>query len=261
MQIRCPSCGSASVKKSAAVYGQGQSRTTGKGGGLWVSSSGRIGAWSSRGSSARISAVAERNAPPSETLVGCAGMIGMIGSVYLGSTIGFGFLATMVLAFASTIGLSVAAWKFTSDERADATDLYSRQWYCSRCGNIFREPKQDERLQKSPVSNPIDGPKPAGVRNPLQHFGRKSYADRIISPEQRARSETERDSCGLVSIAEGADAAGVFHPERNPPLDLGLVSRLASLGYLTWDTTTDSFAISDSGTRRLAEMRSSSRSG
>jgi hypothetical protein len=74
---------------------------------------------------------------------------------------------------------------------------------------------------------------------------------------QRAKSETERDGTWLKTIAarvNGDDRS--FDPCRPTALDLGAVSRLASLGFLRYDPERDVFSLSDKGAARVAEMAS-----
>lgn len=55
---------------------------------------------------------------------------------------------------------------------------------------------------------------------------------RIANPIQRAKSATERDESAAVLCLKHADASGSFDPIAATS-DLGTLSRLASLGFLT----------------------------
>lgn len=55
---------------------------------------------------------------------------------------------------------------------------------------------------------------------------------RIATPIQRAKSATPRDESAAVLCLKHADASGAFDPVQATS-DLGTLSRLASLGYLT----------------------------
>jgi hypothetical protein len=55
---------------------------------------------------------------------------------------------------------------------------------------------------------------------------------RVASPVQRAKSASERDESGLALALKHADKAGTFCPV-SATFDLGVLSRLASLGHIT----------------------------
>lgn len=264
-QMRCTSCGSASVKKSFAVFEQGQSHTTRRSRGVWVSSRGRTGLWSSRGSGARISNVAQRNGPPvgSLSIVVLSAMATIIVSSLLFLFIGAGFFLTLFLVFVSTLIVTFEAWKRTSQLRAAEDDAYSRQWYCSRCGTIFRDSSptslagepQAVAMGKASDAEKQNQQQPATLYQQNHHVvSRDHYAERITNPIQRAKVETDRDSRGLLEISRRADSRGTFHPEHPYPLDLGLVSRLASLNYLYWEPNQNKFGITNSGSMRIAQL-------
>ncbi len=265
--MKCPSCGSASVKKSSAIFEQGQSHTVRRSGGFWTSSSGRVGAWSSQGSSARISGAANRNAPPigAGAVAVFAALLLMAICVIVGISSGASFGGTLVVALCTFVGVLIVGFNLTSEARASERDNYSRQWYCSRCGSIFHEPKggfpPDQPTRPDPDRRNDGDRPPPGPQTRHADVGvkgaptRRAYAERIVNPVQRAKLETDRDSRGLLMIADRSDAAGSFQPERPQPLDLGLLSRLSSLGYLKWESTGDEFGITERGLARICQLR------
>jgi len=254
--MHCPNCGSKSVKKSSAVYEQGQSSTSRRSNGIWLSSRGKTGAWTSRGSSTRITKTAERNAPPAAgaQIMGCAGTLGFGMALFTGTSLDVGFGPTLFLSLAAGIGLTIAAGYWTSDLRRVEQETYARQWYCSRCGDFFTVPDTSPAEPSAPrlssngmrVSSPIVG-------LPYRP-NREAYAERVVCPVQRAKAETERDAEGLLLIGQRADPNGRFDPQHPGPLDLGIVSRLSSLGYLHWHPERDEFSITARGKQRLSVL-------
>lgn len=252
--VRCPKCGSGGVKKSSAVYEQGISRSQGRSGGVWYSRRGP-GVWSGRSSSERISGAAARNAPTgfeleAFTFVGvfaAALLVGFFTADSIGS-----FVMAVPIAFVIA-GIAVFAVGVSQKEqRAASKARYDRQWYCSKCGHNFE------------VDLDRTGPGAAGNTAPARPAGgsgsgsyRADYASRILSPVQRAKSETERDGTWLKTIASRVNGNDrTFDPCRPTALDLGAVSRLASLEYLSYERERDVFALSDKGAARVAAMKS-----
>jgi rubredoxin len=252
--VRCPECGSGSVKKSSAIYEQGISRSQGRSGGFWYSRGGP-GVWSGRSSSERISGAAARNAPTgfeleAFTFVGAfaaALLLGFFTADGIGSfvlAVPIAFVVAGIAAFA--VGVS------QKEQRAASQARYDRQWYCSKCGHKFEVDLGQAR--PGAAGNPANvGPSSGSGSGGY----RADFAARILNPVQRAKSETERDGTWLKTIAarvNGNDRS--FDPCRPTALDLGAVSRLASLGYLRYDQGGDVFSLSDRGAARVAEMAS-----
>jgi hypothetical protein len=254
--VRCPRCGSGSVKKSSAIYEQGFSRSRGRSRGIWYSRGGP-GFWAGRSSSERISGAAARNAPTgfeleAFTFVGvffAALLIGFSTADGLGSfimAIPIAFVVAGIAAFA--VGVS------QKDQRSAAQACYDRQWYCSKCGHKF----EVDLDRANPVG--ADNTAHTGTSTGAGSGGyRADYASRILNPVQRARSETERDGIWLKAIAARAEPKNrSFDPCRPTALDLGAVSRLASLGFLHYDRDGEVFSLSEKGAARVAEMTSKS---
>lgn len=137
--VRCPQCGSGSVKKISAIYEQGISRSQGRSGGVWYSRGGP-GVWSGRSSSERISGAAARNAPTgfeleALTFVGvfaAALLVGFFTADSIGSfvmAVPIAFVVAGIAAFA--VGVS------QREQRAASQARYDRRWYCSKCGHKF----------------------------------------------------------------------------------------------------------------------------
>jgi hypothetical protein len=74
---------------------------------------------------------------------------------------------------------------------------------------------------------------------------------RVADPIQRAKACSVRDESGLLLAASKADAAGTFCP-LSGTFDLGVLSRLASLGFLT--VAGDRIAISKAGRDLAANL-------
>lgn len=110
-------------------------------------------------------------------------------------------------------------------------------------------------LEARPGSTRAASPK---ERAPLVHAAKSSpliaYVERIVSPVQIAKEETERDRVGLLAVAARVDDTGAFDPTRDPPLDLGVVSRLSSLGYVSYDALSSRMHLSDASKQRLAAI-------
>jgi hypothetical protein len=147
-------------------------------------------------------------------------------------------LLLTLLAFTFMIYLSAP-----TDDELEREKRWSLQWYCKRCGAFFfdAESSAEERDHVATVA------KPAFV-SPLirstKRNARANYADRVLSPVQRAAAMTERDLAGLNVIKNSAAADGSFHPEMIP-CDLGVVSRLASLNLIHYDAGLDRFHLLD----------------
>lgn len=251
--VRCPKCGSGSVKKSSAIYEQGISRSQGRSSGIWFSQRGS-GVWTGRSSSERISAVAERNAPFGYELE--AFTFGGVFSVTL--MIGFfaaksvsSFIMAMPVAFVLAIVAAIVVGVFQKEQRVASQARYDRLWYCSKCGNQF-----EVDLDRPDASTKGDGTGPGGpATGPGSGGYRADYASRILNPVQRAKAETERDGTWLRTIRERSDGlTRSFDPCRPTALDLGAVSRLASLGFLQYDSARDEFSITKQGAARAAEL-------
>ena len=263
LDTSCPTCGSKNTRKSSAAYEQGVSRTERSGGGGWVGTRGRAGVWRSRGSSSRVYRVAACNQPPGNILPILVGPLTFFLGVIVLTLLGGPPAVDFVLPLIGGLAAAVYVGKVTAPGFASAREQYARQWYCMQCGQKFEVPAADgdqRRTKSGPDRNGV-GSHP-GVRSrscgPGSGYGsaaRSQYADRIIRPVQRAKAETERDLEGLIGITSRLDGSGAFDPERPWPLDLGLVSRLASLGYLAWEQDSDCFSVTAAGRRRAEAWR------
>ena len=257
MLVRCPNCGSSRVRSSAAAYDQGVSRTSSAGGGLWASRR-RIGAWQSRRSTVRVSAVAERNAPPTNPLPGFAFGVVFILCLIVGphadNIIGdFTTRFLLALSLGSIAGFTV--WHWIRDEIDSELNRWTNTWYCSTCGNNFSRDSTMEQPSSAANTAEKDVLSSTG-QNRWQLIGSRwfEYLSRVKSPVQRAKTESRRDIEGLLQIDDRMDSEGLFDPEQPYWLDLGLVSRLASLGYLTFDEQRKRLSVTESGKVRLWEL-------
>ncbi|WP_152608780.1 hypothetical protein [Croceibacterium mercuriale] len=153
-----------------------------------------------------------------------------------------------VIAGIAALGIGMSQTK----QRAASQAQYDRQWYCFKCGHKF-----EVDLDGASADSPGTGTPMRTTSGSGSGGSRAAYASRILSPVQRAKSETERDGTWLRTIAARANGEHrSFDPCRPTALDLGAVSRLASLGYLTYDQQTDMFSLSEKGAERVMKMAS-----
>ncbi|WP_152650904.1 hypothetical protein [Pantoea anthophila] len=137
IRIKCPHCGSGSVKSSRAVYEQGTSNTRSVSHTGWISNRGSGGS-RRQGKSTRQSVAASRNAPAGGRLEGLT----FVASFLLSAWLILDIPATTVLG--SVIAGAVIAFLITAlvahlnrHNRRRARENYNRQWYCSKCGDTF----------------------------------------------------------------------------------------------------------------------------
>lgn len=241
---RCPDCGSGRIQKSSALYEQGVRTSEGRSSETFITSRGTVGVGSSQNASRSSSLAAERNAPangaPPRALI--AGIGGLVVALIIGQ-LADSLLLTLFLAlvaFGASIYLTAP-----NDAEAAAERRWLDQWYCKVCGNIFSLGDHDTGAQsakktsyESKAENFI-----SSVTN-SQPRSREAYISRVLNPIQRARAASERDLAGLEHIRSGANAAGAFDPEALN-LDLGIASRLASLGMIQYDQSNSRFLICD----------------
>ena len=239
--MRCPHCHSNNTKRSVAVFDQGRSSSTSSGGGISVNSRGSIGAHQGRFGSERISEVAKKNAPPSSAAADSATGAFLIGVAATAILIFLtGALAVLMLGLLATLVASIiVAVTVKEDGRAET---YLRQWYCFKCGRNFHEPEIEVGSERG---NPSDNPNPQAFKYLPSASRYPDYAERVKNPIQKARAQTDRDTQGLLDIQRRSEEDGTFDPMRPTPLDLGIVSRLASLSLISWDEATDSFRVID----------------
>lgn len=200
--VRCPRCGSGSVKKSSVIYEQGLSRSQRRSGGFWLSR-GRAGVWSGRSSGQRISGAAARNSPPgfeleTFTFVGVLVAVMIILFLIADSFVSFVMAGPIAFVVAGIVAILVGTSQ--TEQRAASQAQYERQWYCSKCGHKF----EVDLDRVSPVA--VGNTSYAGRSTGSDSGGlRAEYASRILSPVQRAKSETDRDGTWLRTIAARAN--------------------------------------------------------
>lgn len=120
---------------------------------------------------------------------------------------------------------------------------YDSQWYCRKCGSIFhnfppRGTVTPEQTNQNDFVSPV-------VRLATRRT-RQNYIDRVRNPVQRASTATLRDLAGLKAIRESSSSDGTFDPEVMN-CDLGIISRLSSLKYVTYDAGSDRFIVAGFG--------------
>lgn len=238
--MKCPQCGSQNTQKSLALYEQATRLSEGESSGAFVTSRGTLGVSKSKHSSQSSSLAAERNKPPVGASLRTAVVliVGMFLSVWLLFT-GAGF-GVFLLALAGTIGLAIFFFNPTEQDLAEQTQ-YSLQWYCKKCGNVFLENYAVTTATELNAATADDFVSPVMRASVLND--RKIYADRVLNPVQRAKKATARDLAGLAALKAAAQPDGSFNPEQLR-CDLGIISRLASVKLINYDTTSDRFLLS-----------------
>ncbi|WP_190273377.1 hypothetical protein [Pantoea sp. aB] len=137
IRIKCPHCGSGSVKSSRAVYEQGTSNTRNVSHTGWISNRGSGGS-RRQGKSTRQSIAASRNAPVGRKLevltfvatfpLSAWLILDIPATTVLGSVIAGAIVALLITALAAHLN---------RHNRRRARENYNRQWYCSKCGDTF----------------------------------------------------------------------------------------------------------------------------
>lgn len=240
MKIECPDCGSRNVKKSSAVVQQGTRTASGTSRGGWISSAGRVGVSGRKYSSVSTTGATDLNAPPAASQPMIGALVLMILAV-VWVPISISNILTLILGefLLIVVGSIVLMAMFIRPSATDSAALeqWKRQWYCLRCGNLFSAelPNGVGSSQNEQRGQLTSEGRPAGTRRSL-------YIDRVLDPVQRAKSMTDRDAAGLRVIRENARTDGSFDPVALH-CDLGLVSRLSSLGLIMYDPENDEFRI------------------
>lgn len=241
MDIKCPHCDSRNVKKSSAMVDQGTRNSSGISRGGWVSSSGRFGVSQRKYSSTSATTAAELNAPPtpSSPMIGYLVLVGLVVlwvPISMPNVLAL-ILGEFVLAIVGSV-LLVAMFNRPSATDRAVRQRWDKQWYCLRCGELF-VPDTAAPADRNGGSD-YDGP--SGPVRRVSPTGRSLYIDRVQNPVQRAKAMTDRDSAGLRAIRKRATPNGTFDPQALR-CDLGLMSRLSSLGLVTYDVRNHEFRI------------------
>ena len=252
--VRCSHCGSASVKKSSAYYAQSTSFTRRRSSGVWLSGRG-TGVWFGRSASRRRTLAAAQNAPlqVSAYVVALCGTVGMVVGIYLTLAIWpdddffDGLIHVWLLSMSLLVAGVILGWHWTKKWREEEEGFNDRRWYCSKCGSTFFVDLTKHSPEKLGVA--ASGSQIASL---LSGSRRTDYVQRVQHPVQRARQLTSRDLDGLRNIAQRVRSDWRFEPGEPWPMDLGIVSRLASKGCISYDDTQDSFFITDEGRELLS---------
>lgn len=189
---------------------------------------------------------------------------------------GAGLWSFLLLPISVIVCVSYAR---ATDDGSDAEReaRYQRQWYCNTCGAKFEtqpssqesaDPRANQR--SGPTGGPDDGggsrehdaadqryagPSPAYNRG--QPEQRALYIERVLNPVQRAKSATERDLSGLAMIVARMGADTAFEPLAGVPIDLGVISRLASLNFIEFVRSADRFYVTPRGFEAAQTSRQS----
>lgn len=243
--VCCTTCGSGNVKKRSAIYEQGISRTSGTSRGVWVSGKGRVGVWKGSNSRVRITGAAAKNQPPSNVAPVFVFMCVLFGAELILLFSGVGFLGALIIALVAATLAAILTHKASKEHYATEREQYDRSWYCMKCGSVFEVELREraalplsEPRPAGEAASPSPEPRPIALRPlfPTKHL-LTEYKDRILDPVQRAKDETSRDAVGLLDVFKRASSSYEFDPTQPRKLDLGLVSRLSSLGYVSYDET------------------------
>lgn len=244
--MRCPNCGSSRTQSSYAVFQQGTSTWTSRSRGSWFSTR-SWGISSGQSSGQRMSTVAAANQPPSSDGEAMIAAVVMLLVIFVGvawvDSIGTFFLVGLLAMLAGGVTMA-GLTNLTRESRAAEHERYARTWYCRQCGTRF---EADLQQANGHLPSPLPAPNGWGLSD-----CRAVRAARVVNPMQRARLPTDRDLAGLQSIFDRSTGDPLtFDPCRPVPIDLGIMSRLASLGYLTYDAKDDSFRITPTGRNKL----------
>lgn len=213
-----------------------------------------MGIWKGKSQRTRVSLAAQRNAPPTDVLPGCVAVLVFVVVLVIGISI-LDPVSAFLVSMAAGVIACVWVYKRTSVERSSMEARYERQWYCSRCGTKFEVgiPIAGPGHAPNRIATAMKGP--ASRRHSCSQMVCAEYAERVLTPVQRAKSETERDAEGLIEIFTRSGGQGVFDPCHQPALDLGIVSRLSSLGYLMYDVQNDEFLLTVKGLDRANQLK------
>lgn len=226
MAVHCPNCGSGRTLASAALHAQETIDTQGRSGGVWLTSRGRAGAWQGSRSSTRQSRAAAQNAPPFNMLPAIGAAVVFFVTTNLLAWAGAPLLLVIVTPMPIAITVVILGYRASSESDQTVRQHYDNQWYCRQCGTKFHRSIEFEAVRSLPTTastTTSGGPMSTGFA---------PYLERVMDPVQRARAETERDYAGLKQIFRRCDEHRRFDPLWPTPLDLGIVSRLASLAYI-----------------------------
>jgi hypothetical protein len=157
----------------------------------------------------------------------------------LGEALTWFFVAFIVIGAAFFTGIILG-----SKNQTHLRQLWNDQWYCKTCGDIFfPRIESEQRCDQVASRSTSDSPQFVSpvIRASTGH-PRAAYVERSLNPIQRARSASGRDLSGLAEIRVRVAPDGSFNPEQMR-LDLGVHSRLSSLGLITYDQQRDRFEV------------------
>lgn len=77
---------------------------------------------------------------------------------------------------------------------------------------------------------------------------RDDYVSRVLNPVQTAKSPSERDESHLATIVTRSKRDATFDPAALC-CDLGVISRLASLKLIAYESTADAFSLTTTGAK------------
>lgn len=242
--MRCPHCGSSDVQKSSAVHEQDVRVTEGRATGIGMGSRGGFGIGIGRYASRSSTRAGDINAPPGHMpprvlLASVVGVPVALGIGVLADSLAL-TLVLVVIALGIMIYLSAP-----NDEELRNESRWRSQWYCKRCGGLFFD---DPSTAKAPSGSTHEAFVSPVLRRHAKN-SRQAYIDRVRTPVQRAAKMTPRDAAGLDAIRERALPDGRFDPEYMG-CDLGVISRLASLGLITYDERSGRFLLRETGEAR-----------
>jgi len=198
--ITCATCGSTDVKDRSAPYEQ----------------------TATRGIASRAAGISVRgdNAAP---LFAFLGVTVTLEVVLILS--GIEFLAAMIVGFIAGILATVLALKLSKQDSPSRDEEYDRSGRCLERGAVLEWKRGDDAVLLAQKS-----------RVPAAGQVSSEFKDWILRPARRAKHETRRDDTALLDIfMRAAPGSYRFDPTQPRRVDLGLISRLSSLGFIAYD--------------------------
>lgn len=142
MKIACPHCQSDQVQPFRVVFEGGTStsvhHTTGVGIGLGSDGGIGVGLGGAKTTSASMSLLAEKTAPPSKKIVPIASLVIPVAGMI---AIGYGQGVLWKLAGTATLGawlwyaIQTKLWNWR--EHPKLMEVWAKSWFCHRCGQGF----------------------------------------------------------------------------------------------------------------------------
>lgn len=145
-ECACPSCGNLDWKLASLVHAEGAYAINLQTAGSGVSVGGaglNVGVNSSMSQGTKISAMAQRAAPPESQLQLLASGGGVIGAI-IGAAFGYVTSGIFLMLFGVFVGMiggtligAIYFWKSSNEEHKEAMERYRKVRMCTRCGHFY----------------------------------------------------------------------------------------------------------------------------